>query len=149
MTDPAAKARSLAEIHAACFTLPRPWNAAEIEDFLASPLCLLAERPGGFALARVIIDEAELLTIAVAPDQRRKGLGTELLRTVLDEARKRGAQTIFLEVAAGNLAALALYSAHGFGEVARRAGYYSDGDQTDDAIVMRLDLGAPADMRGL
>ena len=94
--------------------------------------------PGGFALGRAVADEAELLTLAVAPGDRRHGIGTGLLADFLAEARERGAVTMFLEVAADNVAALALYRRHGFSEAGRRRGYYRDSPtHAVDAIVMR------------
>ena len=68
-------AAEMADVHAAAFTTPRPWSEAEIADLLASPLCFALTEPGGFLLGRVVAGEAELLTIAVAPDARRRGLG--------------------------------------------------------------------------
>jgi ribosomal-protein-alanine N-acetyltransferase len=77
----------------------------------------------GFALARAIIDEAELLLIATDPQHRRKGVGTALLRSVIADARGRGVTRLHLEVRAGN-AATALYRAQGFAKVGERRQYY-------------------------
>lgn len=134
---------ALAEIHAACFTVPRPWSAAELAELIASPSTLLAEASDGFALARVAADEAELLTIAVRPEARGRGLGSALLRDVLAAAAARGAGRMVLEVAADNAAALALYRREGFAECGRRKGYYvaPDGRRIDALIMARADGG--------
>lgn len=134
---------ALAAIHAACFTVPRPWSAAELADLIASPSTLLAEASDGFALARVAADEAELLTIAVRPEARGRGLGSALLRDVLAAAAARGAGRMVLEVAADNAAALALYRREGFAECGRRKGYYAapDGRRIDALIMARADGG--------
>jgi ribosomal-protein-alanine N-acetyltransferase len=94
--------------------------------------------PGGFALGQVMADEAELLTIAVAPAQRRLGLGRRLLGAFLSACAARGASAVFLEVDAGNTAALGLYQSAGFLAAGRRRDYYlgPNGTRTD-ALVLR------------
>ena len=136
MTDPAA----LAALHARCFTVPRPWTPAEFADLLAGQGAFLLTRPEGFLLGRALAGEAELLTLAVDPDRRRQGAGRRLLAQFEASARRMGADTAFLEVAAGNVAARALYAAGGWLEAGRRPRYYGP---AEDAIVMRLDLTAP------
>jgi len=129
---------ALAALHARCFTTPRPWSEAEFADFLADPLAfLLIEGDAGFLLGRVVAGEAELLTLAVAPEARRRGLGRKLLARFIYQARLRAAETAFLEVAIDNAAARNLYLASGFGESGRRKGYYYARDGTrSDALVM-------------
>lgn len=128
----------MAEIHAASFVTPRPWNEPEFAALLAEPSILSVELPDGFALGRVVLDEAEVLTIAVNPAARRNGIGSLLLANLLDEMALAGATTIHLEVAADNSAALALYASAGFAEAGRRKGYYLRPDgQRIDALVMR------------
>ena len=129
----------LAALHARCFTVPRPWSVAEFVTLLAAPATVLTSQPGGFALGQVMADEAELLTIAVAPADRRRGLGRKLLGTFLSACAARGAATVFLEVDAGNAPALSLYHAAGFREAGRRRAYYHapDGSATDALILRR------------
>ena len=87
-----------------------------------------------------------MLTIAVAPEARRNGEGRALLDGFLRTARARGAGTAFLEVAADNAAALALYRRSGFAEAGRRRGYYhSPGNPPVDALVMVKSLAAHGD----
>jgi ribosomal-protein-alanine N-acetyltransferase len=128
----------LAALHARCFTVPRPWSVTEFETLLAAPATVLTSQPGGFALGQVMADEAELLTIAVAPTDRRRGLGRQLLGAFLSACAARGAATVFLEVDAGNAPALSLYHSAGFREAGRRRAYYHapDGSSTD-ALVLR------------
>ena len=128
----------MAEIHAASFVTPRPWSEAELAGFLADPSIVSVDLPDGFAIGRVILDEAEVLTIAVDPAARRKGVGKRLLTGLLDTMALTGATTVHLEVAADNTPARALYIAAGFAEIGRRKGYYQSPEGTRvDALVMR------------
>ncbi len=137
---------AMAALHARCFTTPRPWTAAEFAALLAEPPVFATLAETGFALGRVVADEAELLTIAVAPEARRNGEGRALLDGFLRTALARGAETAFLEVAADNAAALALYRRSGFSEAGRRRGYYhSPGNPPVDALVMVKSLAAHGD----
>ena len=147
-------AAELAGIHAVAFAGEgRPWSGPEILALLGEPFVAvrLAHRertqpggglaPAGFALYRAVADEAELLTISVLPEARRSGIGAGLLSACEDGARAAGAARLFLEVAAGNLAARALYGRAGYRECGRRKGYYRRPDATrDDAVVMEKAL---------
>ena len=133
-----AHAALLAEIHAAAFPAPDVWSRNVISLQLDLPTTFgLIDPAGGFILGRVTVDEAEILTIAVIPTQRRRGLGTRLLCAAMDHAAHMGATTMFLEVAVTNHAARRLYDAHGFIDVGLRRHYYSDGS---DALVLRAPL---------
>ncbi len=79
---------------------------------------------------------ADIQTIAVAPESRRGGLGRAIVRTLINEAVKRGATEVFLEVRADNPGAENLYRSLGFQQIAMRKGYYQPGNV--DALVMRL-----------
>ncbi|RNF35140.1 GNAT family N-acetyltransferase [Paracoccus methylarcula] len=127
----------LAALHARCFTTPRPWNADEFSALLASSGSFLLTRHDGFLLGRFVAEEAELLTLAVAPEARRRGHGLALTREFAATARAMGACDLFLEVAADNHPAQALYAALGWRETGRRRGYYAPGL---DAVVMHLGL---------
>lgn len=131
----------LAELHAQCFTTPRPFTETEFTDFLRAPSTLLIIRSRGFAMGRVIADEAELLTLAVDPEHRRCGTGRALLSGFETAAATRDAAAIFLEVAADNQSALTLYLAAGYTESGRRRGYYTGPDHIHtDAILMKKQL---------
>lgn len=134
-----ADAPALAALHAAAFPPAQAWGANAIALLLAMPGAFGVWRDGaGLVLARMAATEAEILTIAVAPETRRRGHGAALLGEATAVARARGAAAMFLEVAADNAAALALYAREGFVEVGRRRRYYADGA---DALVLRRDLG--------
>ncbi len=133
--------QALAALHAACFTAPPPWSADIFAALLAEPACHLVTARSGFALFRRVLDEAELLTLAVHPGARRQGQGRTLLVQGLEEMRAQGARACFLEVAADNAPACALYAAHGFELQGRRPGYYcAPGAAPVDALLMRATL---------
>lgn len=136
---------ALAALHARCFgSAPRPWSAAEFADLIALPETLLRTAPQGFALGRVIGPEAEILTIAVAPEARRRGIAAALLAALEAEAADRGAEEAFLEVAETNGPARALYAAAGYDRVGCRPRYYATTDGTRaDALILRKALGPP------
>jgi ribosomal-protein-alanine N-acetyltransferase len=94
----------------------------------------------GFALSRVILDECELMLLAVAPEVQHRGIGLQLLETMIADARRAKVTSIFLEVRSGN-PAIMLYSSIGFVEVGRRRGYYRGPfGETFDALTYRLVL---------
>lgn len=131
----------LAELHKTCFETPRPWSAAEFEEILASANTHLIADDRGFALLRSAGPEAELLSLAVDPAARRQGLATRLMQRVHATARAQGAETAFLEVAADNLAAQALYASLGYSEAGRRKRYYRGPDGLWlDALVLTCAL---------
>lgn len=117
-----------------------PWTRGNFADALASGyLCYVDEAAGelrGYAILMPAADEAEVLTIAVAAAQQRRGLGRSMLTQMLELARDRGLRRVFLEVRAANSAAIALYRSAGFVEVGARRGYYRDASGSEDAIVM-------------
>lgn len=135
----------LARLHAGAFTVPRPWSAAEFSELLSRADTFLIKKGAGFVLGRVIVDEAELLTIAVEAEARRQGTGLFLTETFLAEAARRGAATAFLEVAADNAAAIALYHRAGFRDSGRRKGYYAcpNGTRRDALVMTRALAQAP------
>lgn len=97
--------------------------------------------PIGFALVRLVADEAELLLIAVRPDQRGKGTGRQLLDYVIEKCFTSGARNMFLEVRAENIPAINLYNSRKFEVVGKRPGYYrSDKGELHDALTMHLSL---------
>lgn len=132
----------MAAIHWAAFAQDRPWSVAEFSELLAATGCFACGDANAFALVRVTLDEAELLTIATHPDHHRRGLARGLMAQWQTHAATMGASRAFLEVAADNAPALALYRDAGFEQVGARRGYYArTGKSAVDAIVMARDLG--------
>lgn len=131
----------------ACLTLDQQalgglWSRAQWATELAD-----RERPGlglwrgehlvAMACGWLVLDELQITLLAVAPSQRRRGLGRQLLTALLREGWQRGARRSTLEVASGNTAAISLYRALGFRDGGLRRGYYRDGS---DALIQWLDL---------
>jgi len=119
------------------------WTAQQYEALFGGQgperiALIIEDEPGlaGFVIARVMDREWEIENIAVAGPARRRGLGTRLLGELLDQARSRGADAVFLEVRESNRAARALYEKWAFLESGRRRGYYKDLEE--DAILYRL-----------
>lgn len=98
--------------------------------------CWMSEHDG-FILVRAVADEAEILTLAVLPAQRRKGIAAALLQEAQRNLRQGGSKKLYLEVAADNAAATALYQKTGFTVTGRRPRYYAHGA---DALTMTLRL---------
>jgi len=125
-----------AQIHARCFA--DAWSEKALDDLLAMPGAFLFAGGQGFILARVAGPEAEILTLAVAPEARRFGTGTALVREAAAHAHRIGAAEMFLEVAASNLPARTLYRRLGFVEGGRRKAYYTAGRESpEDALILR------------
>lgn len=126
---------------------PEPWTEKAYRDELqsaSSHVYVLHRDAHGnaqvvaFTCFRQAADEAELLRIAVAPGERRRGLGCHMAEAGLEEMRRLGARRCFLEVRDDNAAALALYRRLGFRPAGRRKKYYRDGA---DAVLLAADLG--------
>lgn len=123
------------------------WNRRQLSDALLMPNCHHAllpgpgGSPGGFTLSRNVLDEEELLLIAVHPAARRCGIGRMLLEQLIVAAATRGAIRLFLEMREGNPAER-LYRTIGFAPIARRPNYYRDGrGGRIDAITFAKNIG--------
>jgi ribosomal-protein-alanine N-acetyltransferase len=101
----------------------------------------------GFLAYQQVVDRATLLDVVVHPDYHGQGLGTALLGAAIDQLVACGVQRCELEVRASNAAAIALYSALGFGRDGERPGYYPGEDAREDAMLMSLELEGTADER--
>ena len=136
----AADARAMAAIHAASFDAA--WSEEDILALMtgAGGLALATGEPlCGFIIGRSVAGEAELLTLAVAPATRGAGFGRALVEGLL--AAITEVETVFLEVAADNAAALALYRSAGFEAAGMRRGYYPrPGGGCADALILRRAL---------
>ena len=137
-------AHALAAAHALAFD--DAWSDDAFAQLLASPgVFALAVDDGdamaGFILCRAVAGEAEVLTLAVAPERRGRGVATALLQAAMAEARRAGAEAMFLEVASDNAPALAVYRGAGFTQAGLRRAYYAP--EGTDALVLRRDLNRP------
>ena len=138
----------LEQVHALETALfPDPWSIetfwSELAHVPETRHYLAAEDGGevvGYAGLVATGHQADVQTLGVRADHQGRGLGGELLRALLDEARRREAGEVLLEVRAENAAAQALYAAHGFERIGVRRGYYRPGGT--DAHVLRLRLGS-------
>lgn len=125
--------------------LARGWSPASLASELAQPdawawtLWAAADpaRPQGLLVARRVLDELNVLLVAVDAAQRRRGGGSALVRAALERARQEALVVVHLEVRASNEPALALYRRHGFLAVGRRPRYY---EGREDAVSMSLAL---------
>jgi len=117
------------------------WTAPQCAGLLPMPgvwltLARLGPDVAGFALARVVAGEAELLLLAVGRGMQGHGVGTSLLKRFISVAKRCGAARLHLEVRDGN-PALSLYRSAGFEEVGRRRNYYhGEGGQLYDALTL-------------
>ncbi len=137
-------AETLAALHGLSF--PDAWSAASIARLIGGPggFALIASQDGrdtGFAILQHVPPEAELLSIGVDPNARRSGLGRAILQHAAETLMQSGGTLMFLDVAADNTPALALYRSLGFQDISRRARYYGG---TTDAIVMQAQLASIA-----
>lgn len=138
----------LAEIHAGAFA--RPWDAGEFDAFRLDAavridgLFLGRDRqPSGFVLSRTALDEAEILSVALARQARGRGEAHRLMLQHLQSLAHAGVKTVHLEVEEGNNPALSLYRRLGFETTGHRPGYYARPDGTRaSALSMTLRLGA-------
>lgn len=142
LCDPAV----LSALHALSFP-EEPWSAESFASLLAMPgacgsIALEEGEPLGYILCRTAVDQGEIISLGVVPAARRRGVGRLLLDAVLDDVRKDGVDTMFLEVAEDNAAGRALYAAAGFVPISRRPGYYIRPDGRVTALVLRATLTA-------
>ena len=135
----------MSRLHMRCFD--DPWSAMSFRGMLLDRtiLPLGIELEGdlvAFILAQSVAGEADVLTVATAPDHRRRGLAATLLRALVSRLGERGISRLTLDVAEDNAPARALYKAHGFTEDGRRPRYYTAGrDVPVDAVLMSRKLG--------
>jgi ribosomal-protein-alanine N-acetyltransferase len=135
---------SMAAIHAESF--PTPWTPVDFAGLLAQVGIagwIADDPPRALLLVRAAADEAEILTLAVVPAARRRGLAADLMQTAMDMLMKGPTRRLLLEVAEDNVAARALYMGFGFTPCGRRAAYYAQspaGAPATDALIMARDL---------
>lgn len=126
------------EIETASF--PTPWTEGmfrsqlRFEDRAINLVLVEGGDVVGYGAAWIAYDEIHLLSIAIDPERRREGLGSEILAAVVAAGKTRGAERMILEVREGNVAARSFYRLHGFREIGTRRRYYSD--TGENAVVM-------------
>lgn len=125
-------------IEEACFT--DPWNKQGFVDSLketSAHLLVIEDEDfgiAGYACLYQVVDEGEIVNVAIAPSCRQKGYGARLVKELMLLGRKLGAERFFLEVRKGNMAGKALYASLGFVECGIRKGFYDN--PKEDAILM-------------
>jgi [ribosomal protein S18]-alanine N-acetyltransferase len=135
---------AIAALHAASFR--RGWSEQEVEALLLdrhviAHRAMTARKLAGFIMSRLVADEAEILSVAVAGARCGRGLARALLNLHLRRLAGLGARAVFLEVDEGNAAAIRLYSRAGFQQISRRTNYYpAPAGPPAAALVMRRDL---------
>lgn len=122
---------------------PQPWGVDAFRGEMdRDPPSLFSLRESGkvvgFVVVRIHPPEMDIVNLAVAPEERGRGLGRYLLKSVIAEAALLAVETVFLEVRESNRAARALYETAGFEPVQRRPGFYSR--PLEDALVLRLSM---------
>lgn len=120
-----------------------PWNEMAFlnEIYNSSSIVKVAvyeNKIVGYICASSVIDEGHILNIAVSPDMRRRGIATVMLEKVIEELKKRGCKSIYLEVRASNTVAMKFYENFGFISVGIRRNYYTS--PKEDAVIMMLAL---------
>lgn len=140
-------AGEIARLHAELFS--PAWSEESVRALLDHPastafMAMIGGAPKtciGFVLAQLAADEAEILTIGVAKDWQRKGVGRRLVQGVARAAQRAEAKKLFLEVAADNDGAMELYRSAGFLGTGLRRGYYARaGGDAVDAVTLALKL---------
>ena len=135
---------AIAALHGASFR--RGWTEQEVEGLLIdrhvlTHRAMIGARLAGFIMSRLVEDEVEILSVAVARRQRGRGVARRMLDLHLRRLAGLGAHTVFLEVDEHNDPALLLYHRAGFREVSRRPNYYSRAkEKAATALVLRRDL---------
>ena len=131
--------KEMSELHSVCMNGYQTWSEAYYKKLLKSKISIFKISPFGFGCARLIKDEAEILMILVKPNARRNGHATLILKKLTEELRSLGCGKIFLEVAAPNKEAIALYLKNHFRCIGHRSKYYSlIGGQKVDALVLKV-----------
>jgi ribosomal-protein-alanine N-acetyltransferase len=137
-------AAAIAALHAASFR--RGWSEQEVEGLLTdrhviAHRAMIGSTMAGFIMSRLVEDEAEILSVAVARPRRGRGLARNLLNLHLRRLAALGARAVFLEVDEHNKAAIRLYDRAGFHEISRRPNYYPGArGKAVAALVLRRDL---------
>ena len=131
----------IAEIEKLCFSDPWSENsiASELDNRLSFWLVALdGDTVAGYIGSQSVLDEADMMNVAVHPDHRRQGIGRDLVLALSDALREKGIKGLMLEVRMSNAPAIALYEKLGFAQVGLRPNYYRN--PKEDALIMRKKL---------
>jgi ribosomal-protein-alanine N-acetyltransferase len=140
------RAEDIAALHARLFD--PPWDGESIAQLIEHPAAAAfvaqVREPKtlvGFVIGQIAADEAEILSVGVAPEWQRRGIAHHMIEGLVRAAQRAEVHRLYLEVAADNMAALRLYKGLGFTAAGRRKAYYRrPGGQPVDAVVLALDL---------
>ena len=130
--------KQIAELEKICFS--DPWSersiASELDNKLAFWLVAVeGESVAGYIGSQTVMDETDMMNVAVHPDFRRKGIAEALVNDLVDYLKKIGSHCLTLEVRASNAPAISLYEKLGFAEIGRRKNYYRN--PREDALILR------------
>ena len=128
----------IAQLEKICFS--DPWSeksvASELDNKLAFWLVAAeGDTVAGYIGSQTVIDESDMMNVAVHPDFRRQGIAEALVNTLVENLKKMGSRCLTLEVRASNAPAIALYGKLGFAEIGRRKNYYRN--PREDALILR------------
>ena len=128
----------VAALEKLCFSAP--WSEASVAGELDNPLSvwLVCEDQGrvlGYVGSQTVLDETDMMNIAVLPEARRAGIGERLILSLIELLKDRGSRSLALEVRASNTPAISLYKKLGFLQVGRRPNYYRG--PREDALIFR------------
>ena len=128
----------VAELEKLCFS--EPWSENSVASELNNPLSLWlvavdGDRVAGYVGSQTVMDESDMMNVAVHPDYRRQGIATALIVGLVEELAKQGSRCLTLEVRASNENAILVYQKLNFQEVGRRKNYYRN--PREDALILR------------
>jgi len=128
----------VAALEAICFS--DPWSEASVASELANPLSLWIVAVEGSAVlgyvgSQSVMGEADMMNLAVSPENRKRGIGAQLVQTLIARLQEIGVHSLALEVRQSNDAAISLYGRLGFVQIGRRPGYYRH--PKEDALILR------------
>lgn len=128
----------VAELEKLCFS--DPWSEKSVASELTNPLSLWlvaleGELVAGYVGSQTVLDETDMMNIAVHPDYRRRGMGESLVNALVEELKDRGSRCLTLEVRSSNAPARSLYEKMGFVQIGLRKNYYRN--PKEDACILR------------
>ena len=134
----ASHVAQIAELEKICFS--DPWSEKSINSELNNELAIwltaiVGERVAGYIGSQTVIDETDMMNVAVHPDFRRRGIAETLVNELVQHLKVRGSHCLTLEVRASNTPAIALYEKLGFTDIGRRKNYYRN--PREDALILR------------